>query len=68
MNKFVGISQSGMARLALLTLAVLAVPMVAHAQSGCTDSPENPTVVLAVVGGAGALFSTVRARLKARRK
>ena len=38
-----------------------------HAQSGCVDSPENPTIVLALVGSAGALFSTVRARLKARR-
>ena len=38
-----------------------------HAQTGCTDSPENPTVVLALVGSAGALFSTVRTRLKARR-
>ena len=36
-----------------------------HAQSGCTDSPENSTVVLAVVGGAGALFSTLRARRRA---
>ena len=68
MNKIVGISRSRMVRLALLALAVLAVPAVAHAQSGCTDSPENPTAVLALVGGAGALFSTVRARLKARRK
>jgi XrtJ-associated TM-motif-TM protein len=24
------------------------------AQTGCTDSPEDPTLVLAVVGGAGA--------------
>jgi len=40
-----------------------------HAQlNGCSDSPENPTVVLAVVGGAGALFSTVRARLRARKR
>jgi len=45
---------------------LIAVPL--HAQSGCTDSPENPTVVLALVGSAGALFSTVRARMKARRK
>jgi XrtJ-associated TM-motif-TM protein len=37
-----------------------------YGQSGCTDSPENPTVVLALVGGAGALFSAVRARLRAR--
>jgi XrtJ-associated TM-motif-TM protein len=40
---------------------------VVQAQTGCTDSPENPTVVLALVGGAGALFSAVRARVKARR-
>jgi XrtJ-associated TM-motif-TM protein len=39
-----------------------------HAQTGCEDSPENPTIVLALVGSAGALFSTVRSRLKTRRK
>jgi len=44
----------------------VAVPM--HAQSGCGDSPENPTIVLALVGSAGAFFSTVRTRLRARRK
>jgi len=48
------------------TFLLVAVPL--HAQTGCTDSPENPTVVLALVGSAGALFSTVRARIKARRK
>ena len=46
-------------------LLTVAVPL--HAQTGCTDSPENPTVVLALVGSAGALLSTVRARWKARR-
>lgn len=46
-------------------LALVAAPLVA--QTGCTDSPENPTVVLALVGGAGALFSAVRARVKASR-
>ena len=52
-----------------LGLAVLiagAAPL--HGQTGCTDSPENPTVVLALVGCAGALFSAVRARVKARRR
>ncbi|HEX3569987.1 MAG TPA: PExPT-CTERM protein [Acidobacteriaceae bacterium] len=34
------------------------------AQTGCVDSPENPTVVLAIVGSAGALFSTLRNRSK----
>jgi XrtJ-associated TM-motif-TM protein len=46
-------------------LLLIAVPL--HAQSGCTDSPENPTVILALVGSAGAAVSTLRARLKARR-
>jgi XrtJ-associated TM-motif-TM protein len=39
---------------------LIAFPL--HAQTGCTDSPENPTAVLALVGGAGALFSALRAR------
>jgi XrtJ-associated TM-motif-TM protein len=46
-------------------LLLIAAPL--HAQSGCTDSPENPTVVLALVGSAGAFVSNVRSRLKARR-
>jgi XrtJ-associated TM-motif-TM protein len=46
---------------------VLLVAAPLYGQTGCTDSPENPTVVLALVGGAGALFSAVRARVKARR-
>lgn len=68
MNQLICISQKKMVRMALLTLAVLAVPAMAHAQSGCTDSPENPTVVLALVGSAGAFFASMRTRLKARRK
>ena len=43
---------------------LLAVAMPLRAQTGCTDSPENPTVVLALVGSAGALFSAVRARVR----
>jgi XrtJ-associated TM-motif-TM protein len=43
-------------------MALAAAPL--YGQSGCTDSPENPTVAL--VGGAGALFSGVRLRLKTR--
>jgi XrtJ-associated TM-motif-TM protein len=54
--------------LSLWCAALLSVTVPLHAQTGCGDSPENPTVVLALVGGAGALFSTVRTRLKARRK
>jgi XrtJ-associated TM-motif-TM protein len=50
----------------LALFILVAAPL--HAQDGCIDSPENPTVVLALVGGAGALFSAVRARIKTRRK
>jgi XrtJ-associated TM-motif-TM protein len=43
-------------------LVLVAAPM--YGQTGCTDSPENPTAVLAMVGVAGALFSAVRARVR----
>jgi XrtJ-associated TM-motif-TM protein len=68
MNKIVGTSQSRTVRWALLAMAVLAMPVVAHAQTGCTDSPENPTAVLALVGSAGAFLASVRRRVKARRR
>jgi XrtJ-associated TM-motif-TM protein len=43
-------------------MVLVAAPL--YGQTGCTDSPENPTAVLALVGGAGALFSAVRARVR----
>lgn len=52
--------------LGLAAFLVIGLPL--HAQTGCTDSPENPTVVLALVGSAGALLSTVRAHIRARRR
>lgn len=39
----------------------------AYAQSGCTDSPECPTAILALVGSAGFAGSRVLARLRTRR-
>jgi XrtJ-associated TM-motif-TM protein len=57
--------KSMMVFLGCAVLVLVAAPL--HAQTGCGDSPENPTVVLALVGGAGAAFSTLRNRLKARR-
>jgi XrtJ-associated TM-motif-TM protein len=45
-------------------LLMLASPL--YAQDGSTDSLENPTVVLALLGAAGALFSTWRARRRPR--
>jgi XrtJ-associated TM-motif-TM protein len=49
--------------LALLVSTVLPL----HAQTGCVNSPENPTALLAVVGSAGAFFVSARARIRARR-
>ena len=50
-----------------LTL-ILLVALPLHAQNGCENSPENPTVVLGLVGSAGALLSTLRARRKAAKR
>jgi XrtJ-associated TM-motif-TM protein len=43
----------------------LAMAHPLRAQTGCDDSPEDPTIVLAVVGAAGALAAGIRtSRLK----
>ena len=47
---------------------MLVVSLPVYAQGGCADSPENPTVVLALVGSAGAFVASARARFKARRR
>ena len=49
--------------LAVLVFFALA-PVAAVAQGGCVDSPENPNVVLALVGGASAAVSILRTRFK----
>jgi XrtJ-associated TM-motif-TM protein len=55
--------------LAFLGIAVfLSVALPLRAQTGCEDSPENPTAVLALVGSAGALISAARSRLRVRRR
>jgi XrtJ-associated TM-motif-TM protein len=46
---------------------LLAVALPLHAQTGCTNSPENPTAILAVIGSAGAFLASARVRIKARR-
>ncbi len=43
-----------MRKFAPLLLALLLLPLAAHAQNGCLDSPENPTAVLSLVGCAAA--------------
>jgi XrtJ-associated TM-motif-TM protein len=39
---------------------ILAGGIPLRAQTGCEDSPEDPTVVLALVGGAAALVTHLR--------
>ena len=51
----------------LAAAVVIATAVPLQAQTGCTDSPENPTAVLALVGGAGVLFSAIRARRGSKR-
>jgi XrtJ-associated TM-motif-TM protein len=54
--------------LRLLYCAIfLLVALPLRAQTGCDDSPEDPTIVLALVAGAGALAANVwRSRIRKR--
>jgi len=45
-------TRSTMVLLGCGLILLVAAPL--RAQTGCTDSPENPTAVLALVGGVGA--------------
>lgn len=45
----------------LLALALFAVVLPLRAQTGCDQSPEDPTILLALLGGAGALAASARA-------
>jgi XrtJ-associated TM-motif-TM protein len=48
----------------LVALVFFALPVVMHAQSGCSDSPEAPTDVLMLVGSIGMIYgSSMVARL-----
>lgn len=38
---------------------MLATAMTLRAQTGCDDSPEGPTIALALVSGAGMLAATL---------
>lgn len=46
--------------LAVAFTLMLAAALPLRAQSGCTDSPEDPTVVLALLAGAGAVVASFR--------
>ncbi|SPE18766.1 Lipocalin family protein [Candidatus Sulfotelmatomonas gaucii] len=38
---------------------MLAAALPLRAQTGCDDSPEDPTIMLALVGGGGALVASL---------
>jgi XrtJ-associated TM-motif-TM protein len=43
----------------LVAAMLFAVSATLRAQTGCDDSPEDPTALLALVGGAGALAASL---------
>jgi XrtJ-associated TM-motif-TM protein len=45
--------------LAFAFTLILAAALPLRAQTGCDDSPEDPTIALALVGGAGALAANL---------
>lgn len=47
--------------------SALLVAIPAHAQGGCDDSPENPTLILASLAGGAYAVSALRTRMRARR-
>jgi XrtJ-associated TM-motif-TM protein len=56
-----------MFRALMVAVAVMGIPALVRAQNGCVDSPEDPTIVLALVASAGALVAAARTHLKARK-
>ena len=45
--------------LAFAFTLMLAAVLPLRAQTGCDDSPEDPTILLALVGGTGALAASL---------
>jgi XrtJ-associated TM-motif-TM protein len=45
----------------------LTVALPVHAQTGCDDSPENPTLILAGLAGGAFAVSSLKTRIRARR-
>lgn len=52
--------------LATMAAALLLVAVPARAQSGCDDSPENPTLILAGLAGGAFAVSSLKTRWRAR--
>jgi XrtJ-associated TM-motif-TM protein len=48
---------------ALLFALIVLLPVMAHAQTGCLDSPENPTAILGLVGSTAGALVYLRGRI-----
>jgi XrtJ-associated TM-motif-TM protein len=57
-----------MIRVSLLILAMGLLVRFASAQTGCLDSPENPTAMLALIGAAGSALPWLIGRSARQRK
>jgi XrtJ-associated TM-motif-TM protein len=55
-------------RTLLFGFALLMIPVLAHAQGGCVDSPEAPTDVLMLVGSIGMVYGSSVVTKMLRRK
>jgi XrtJ-associated TM-motif-TM protein len=53
--------------LAIGIVLIATSPLYLHAQTGCDDSPENPTAVLALLGSVAAFGMHARRRFLADR-
>lgn len=59
------LAEDTMKKLILFGTALLVFATVPlHAQSGCVNSPENPTALLALAGSAGAVLASARNRFR----
>jgi len=47
-------------KIAMVALTLGAVSLKLHAQGGCVDSPEDPTIVLGLLGSAGMAYMFLR--------
>jgi len=52
----------------VLSLGVVCVKLHAQGFGGCTDSPEDPTVVLGILGFASMSTMILRSRMQARKR
>jgi len=55
-------------RISLVALAMCWFVRLAGAQSGCVNSPENPTAVLALIGASGYAVPSLMSRFAKKRK